>query len=154
MTGETEPDTQAMRSTLSTADAGFFSGSNPLVFTAAGPDDPAVAALRQAVATAGVSAETVNDRIGSGLGRVLDSVVREAKLRRAVISGGDTSSHAASMLGIDALTAVAPMAPGSPLCRAHSTDPTRDGLEIALKGGQVGGDDFFCAVRDGASQRT
>ncbi len=129
-------------------------GSNPLVFTAAGPDDPAVAALRQAVATAGVSAETVNDRIGSGLGRVLDTVIREAKLRRAVISGGDTSSHAASMLGIDALTAVAPMAPGSPLCRAHSTDPTRDGLEIALKGGQVGGDDFFCAVRDGASQRT
>jgi uncharacterized protein YgbK (DUF1537 family) len=46
------------------------------------------------------------------------------------------------------------MAPGSPLCRAHSTDPTRDGLEIALKGGQVGGDDFFCTVRDGASQRT
>ena len=37
--------------------------------TAAGPDDPAVAALRQAVATAGVSAESVNDRIGSGLGR-------------------------------------------------------------------------------------
>jgi uncharacterized protein YgbK (DUF1537 family) len=129
-------------------------GSNPLVFTAAGPDDPAVTALRQAVATAGVSAESVNDRIGSGLGRVLDAVVREAKLRRAVISGGDTSSHAASMLGIDALTAIAPVAPGSPLCRAHSTEPTRDGLQIALKGGQVGGDDFFCAVRDGASQRT
>jgi uncharacterized protein YgbK (DUF1537 family) len=129
-------------------------GRNPLVFTAAGPDDPAVAALRQAVATAGVSAEAVNDRIGSGLGRVLDAVIREAKLRRAVISGGDTSSHAAAMLGIDALTAIAPMSPGSPLCRAHSTDPTRDGLEIALKGGQVGGDDFFCAVRDGTSQRT
>jgi 3-oxoisoapionate kinase len=129
-------------------------GRNPLVFTATGPDDPAVAALRQAVATAGVSAEAVNDRIGAGLGRVLDAVIREAKLRRAVISGGDTSSHAASKLGIDALTAIAPMASGSPLCRAHSTDPARDGLEIALKGGQVGGDDFFCAVRDGTSQRT
>lgn len=126
-------------------------GSNPLVFTAVGPDDPAVAALRQAVITAGVSTESVNDRIGSGLGRILDAVVREAKLRRAVISGGDTSSHAASMLEIDALTAIAPVAPGSPLCRAHSTDPARDGLQIALKGGQVGGDDFFCAVRDGAS---
>lgn len=126
------------------------SGSNPLVFTAAGPDDPAVAALRQAVATAGVSTESVNDRIGSGLGRILDVVVREAKLRRAVISGGDTSSHAAVMLRIDALTAIAPVAPGSPLCRAHSTDPGRDGLQIALKGGQVGGEDFFCAVRDGA----
>jgi 3-oxoisoapionate kinase len=113
-----------------------------------------VAAMRQAVAAAGVSAESVNDRIGSGLGRVLDAVVREAKLTRAIISGGDTSSHAASMLGIDALTAIAPVAPGSPLCRAHSTDPARDGLQIALKGGQVGGDDFFCAVRDGVSRRT
>ena len=129
-------------------------GRNPLAFTATGPDDPAVAAMRQAVAAAGVSAESVNDRIGSGLGRVLDAVVREAKLTRAIISGGDTSSHAASMLGIDALTAIAPVAPGSPLCRAHSTDPARDGLQIALKGGQVGGDDFFCAVRDGVSRRT
>ena len=126
-------------------------GSNPLVFTATGPNDTSVAALRQAVVTAGVSTESVNDRIGSGLGRILDAVVREAKLRRVVISGGDTSSHAVSMLGIDALTAIAPVAPGSPLCRAHSTDPARDGLQIALKGGQVGGDDFFCAVRDGAS---
>jgi 3-oxoisoapionate kinase len=128
-------------------------GSSPLVFTATGPTDPAVTALWQAVATAGVSAETVNDRIGTGLGRILDAVVREAKLTRAVISGGDSSSHAASVLGIDALTAIAPMAPGSPLCRAHSTDPDRDGLEIALKGGQVGGDDFFCAVRDGTSHQ-
>jgi uncharacterized protein YgbK (DUF1537 family) len=129
-------------------------GSNPLIFTATGPDDPAVAALRQAVKTAGVATETVNDRIGAGLGHVLDAVVREAKLTRAVISGGDTSSHAASMLGIDALTAIAPVAPGSPLCRAHSTNRARDGLQIALKGGQVGEDDFFCAVRDGTSQGT
>jgi 3-oxoisoapionate kinase len=55
------------------------------------------------------------------------------------------------MLGIDALTAIAPIAPGSPLCRAHSVDPARDGLQVALKGGQVGRDDFFCAVRDGLS---
>ena len=128
-------------------------GQDPLVYSAAGPDDPAVAALRRAVAGAGSPAEAVNDRIGGGLGRVLDGVIRAAGLTRAVISGGDTSGHAAAMLGIDALTAIAPVAPGSPLCRAHSTDPTRDGLQIALKGGQVGGDDFFRAVRDGGSPR-
>jgi 3-oxoisoapionate kinase len=126
-------------------------GQDPLVYSAAGPADPAVAALRQAIATAGSSPETVNDRIGSGLGRVLDALVREARLTRVVISGGDTSGHAAAMLGIDALTAIAPVAPGSPLCRAHAVDPARDGLQLALKGGQVGGDDFFCAVRDGVS---
>lgn len=125
-------------------------GQDPLVYSAAGPDDPAVAALGQAIANAGISTETINDRIGSGLGRVLDAVIREAGLTRVVISGGDTSGHAAAMLGIDALTAIAPVAPGSPLCRAHAVHPDRDGLQIALKGGQVGGDDFFRAVRDGS----
>ena len=109
-------------------------GRDPLVYTAAGPGDPAVAALREAVATAGLSPETVNDRIGAGLGRVLDGVVRRAKLSRVVISGGDTSGHAAAMLGIDALTAVAPVAPGSPLCRAHALDPARDGLRDRAQG--------------------
>lgn len=127
-------------------------GRSSLVFSAVGPGDPAVAALREAVATAGASPDTVNDRIGAGLGRVLDAVLREAGLARAVISGGDTSGHAAAMLGIDALTAIAPVAPGSPLCRAHTVDPARDGLQIVLKGGQVGGDDFFRAVRDGRSR--
>jgi 3-oxoisoapionate kinase len=51
------------------------------------------------------------------------------------------------MLGIDALTAIAPLAPGSPLCRAHAARSDRDGLEIALKGGQVGAPDFFVAAK-------
>lgn len=126
-------------------------GRDPLVYTAAGPQDPAVAALRTAVAASGASPEQVNDRIGSGLGRVLDKVVRAAGLPRAVISGGDTSGHAAAELGIDALTAIAPLAPGAPLCRAHSGEHGRDGLEITLKGGQVGAPDFFARARDGAA---
>ncbi|WP_291820559.1 four-carbon acid sugar kinase family protein [Bosea sp. (in: a-proteobacteria)] len=131
--------------------AALDSGASPLVFTASGPDDPAVARLRAAVAASGLSAETVNDRIGEGLGALLDGVLRSARLTRAVISGGDTSSHAAAKLGIDALTAIAPMAPGSPLCRAHAEAPDRDGLELVLKGGQVGGDDFFSEVREGGA---
>src|SRR4029453_3089154 len=50
-------------------------GSNPLVFTGARSNHPSVAALGQAVVTARVSTESVNDRIGSGLGRILDAVV-------------------------------------------------------------------------------
>lgn len=122
---------------------------DPLVYTAAGPDDTAVQALRDAIAVAGVSATMINDRIGTGLGAILNRVVREARLRRAIISGGDTSGHAAAILGIYALTAVAPIAAGSPLCRAHTSEAALDGLEIALKGGQVGAPDFFCAVKRG-----
>lgn len=131
--------------------AALAEGQSPLVFSAQGPDDPAVARLREAVAVAGLTTETVNDRIGAALGTILDRVLREARLSRAVISGGDTSSHAAARLGIDALTAIAPVAPGAPLCRAHAPEPERDGLELVLKGGQVGGDDVFDAVRRGAA---
>jgi 3-oxoisoapionate kinase len=131
--------------------AALGEGRDPLVFTAAGPDDPAVAALRSAVEASGVPIETVNNRIGTGLGRILDEVLRQSGLTRAVISGGDTSGYAASTLGIYALTAVAPVAPGSPLCRAHAEDSAHDALEIALKGGQVGAPDFFRAVKQGGS---
>ena len=131
--------------------AALGEGRDPLVYSAAGPDDPAVKALRTAVSAAGVPAEAVNDRIGAGLGRILNDVLRDSRLTRAVISGGDSSSHAASALGVYALTAVAPIAPGSPLCRAHANDPTLAGLEIALKGGQVGRPDFFCAVKRGGT---
>jgi uncharacterized protein YgbK (DUF1537 family) len=127
--------------------AAIRNGRDPLVFTAAGPDDAAVAAFRAAVKTSGEPMATVNDRLGSALGDVLKALIREAGLRRVVISGGDTSGQAASQLGIDALTAIAPLAVGAPLCRAHSVDPAIDGLEISLKGGQAGGADFFVAAR-------
>jgi uncharacterized protein YgbK (DUF1537 family) len=127
------------------------SGRDALVYSAAGPDDPAVTSLKTAVATAGVSPEAVNERLGAGLGTILDRILLKSGLSRAVISGGDTSGRAASMLGIDALTAIAPLAPGSPLCRAHAARADRDGFEIALKGGQVGAPDFFVAAKRGGS---
>ncbi len=126
-------------------------GRDPLVYTARGPDDPAVSDLNQAIAASGVPSSTVNDRIGNGLGRLLDATLRESRLTRAVIAGGDTSGHASLALGIFALTALAPIAPGSPLCRAHSDDPAHEGLEVTLKGGQVGTPDFFCAVKRGGA---
>jgi uncharacterized protein YgbK (DUF1537 family) len=122
-------------------------GADPLMFTAMGPDDPAVASMRSAVDTSGLAMDVINDRIGDGLGRLLDSVMRLAKLTRGVIAGGDTSGHAAMTLGIYALTALAPIAPGAPLCRAHSDDPAHADLEIALKGGQMGAPDYFRAAK-------
>jgi 3-oxoisoapionate kinase len=107
-------------------------GRSPLVATARGGSDPGV--------TDGAS-------LGQGLGRLLDRLVRETGLTRAVIAGGDTSSHAARALGLVALTAETPIAPGAALLRGHRADGTS--LEIALKGGQMGGPDYFVRVRDG-----
>lgn len=133
--------------TIAASRVALQAGRSPLVFTAAGPNDPRVSAFRSAVHDSRASISEVNDRIGEALGDVLDTLVRSEGLQRAVISGGDTSSLAASRLGIDALTAIAPMAPGAPLCRAHAQNTVTDGLEIVLKGGQTGAPDFFTAVR-------
>jgi hypothetical protein len=46
-------------------------------------------------------------------------------------------------LGAYAVEATAPIAPGAPLCRVFSTDPKVNGIEIALKGGQMGEGGFF-----------
>ena len=124
-------------------------GRDPLLATAAGPEDSAVAALRSAIAAAGADVHEVNRRIGEGLGRIVDQVVRVAGLRRAVIAGGDTSSEAVRSLDIFALSALAAIAPGAPLCRAHSDDRALAALELALKGGQMGAVDYFGRVRQG-----
>ncbi|MEQ5870813.1 four-carbon acid sugar kinase family protein [Sagittula sp. NFXS13] len=127
-------------------------GHSPLVTSAEGPDDPRVAAFRAALATSELSSETANARIGQALGRVLDGVLHATGIRRAVISGGDTSGHGMRALGLEALEALAPTIPGAALCIGHGGS-AHDGLQIALKGGQMGSEDFFGWIRDGGGPR-
>jgi 3-oxoisoapionate kinase len=93
----------------------------------------------------------IRQRIGPALGLVLRCVIERNNLRRIVIAGGDTSGQACQELGIEALTMLAqvPGSPGAPLCVAHAQSKSIDGLEIALKGGQLGSEDYFSRVRDG-----
>jgi len=122
-------------------------GRSPLFYTALGP---------QADRGAEIDADpAARHRLGRGLGRILMSLVVEGRLTRAIVAGGDTSGHALSQLGVDALTTRFPLpqSPGSPLCTAHAAAPGIDGLEIAMKGGQVGLDDYFCFIRDGRAAR-
>jgi 3-oxoisoapionate kinase len=88
--------------------------------------------------------------LGGALGHLLLDLVRQTGVRRVVLCGGDTSSHAVQQLGLTALTFAGILAPGAPLCRAHAEPDTGlDGLELVLKGGQMGQEDFFRVVRDG-----
>jgi uncharacterized protein YgbK (DUF1537 family) len=91
------------------------------------------------------------DQLGIALGDLLRELLARtatsaSPVRRVLICGGDTSSHAVQQLGIHALTWLANIQPGGPLCRAHADSPL-DGLELVLKGGQVGTADFFDLVR-------
>ncbi|HLJ69735.1 MAG TPA: four-carbon acid sugar kinase family protein [Roseiarcus sp.] len=142
---------RAVAAAIDGARAALSAGRSPLVVTARGPQDRAVAAMRAKLASGRSDPLEANARIGEGLGEVVAEVARQAKLPRGAISGGDTSGFAMRALGGYALEAVAPLAPGSPLCRVFSSDSEIDGFEIALKGGQMGAPDFFGSVRAGCA---
>ena len=113
-------------------------GQSVILYSVLGPDDPAILPIP------GTGA-----RLGRLQGRLLRIILEQTGLRRALVAGGDTSGHAARELGIYALELAAPAVPGGPICRARSEQALFNGLEIVLKGGQVGPPDFFETVRRG-----
>jgi len=108
---------------------------SPVIYSARGPDDPAVTGFDVLVRRAGCEKAQGTERIGMALAEVMRRLLDRTNLRRIVVAGGDSSGAVASHLGVQAFTVAAGMAPGVPLCRAWSDNPRRDGLEIALKGG-------------------
>lgn len=123
--------------------ASLVQGRSVVLYTALGPETDVGAQFEN---------ESARHAIGRALGIIQGALIEQAGLRRAVIAGGDTSSHALRQLGVYALTTRLPLptTPGSPLCLGHSEEKAFDGLEIALKGGQVGGDDYFDKIRLGS----
>ena len=91
------------------------------------------------------------ESFGESLGGLLRRLVLATGVRRVLIAGGDTATHSVKQLKLDALTFVASLSPGVPLCCGHATGSPLHGLELALKGGQMGPDDFFSQVRDGCA---
>ncbi len=124
-------------------------GRSIVLFSARGPDDPAIAATNARLAELGLDPKSVGWRLGSQQGKILREILDRSPLRRACVAGGDTCGHASKQLGVFALRMVIPVAPGAPLCRAYSTDSRFDGLELSLKGGQNGTAEYFVQIRNG-----
>ena len=120
-----------------------------LVFSAEGPDDPAVVQFEAMASHASLEKPQAAKKIGYALAEIMRRILDGSNVKRIVVAGGDSSGAVGSHLGIRALTLSAGLAPGVPLCRAWSDDPARDGLEIALKGGQLGSVSFYGHVRAG-----
>jgi uncharacterized protein YgbK (DUF1537 family) len=119
--------------TAAKAHRALQSGRSVVLYTALGPKTPD---------------EKYGDKLGAALGVLLRELVLSSGVRRVLIAGGDTATHSVKQLGLDALTFAAPLVAGVPLCRGRAASQL-DGLELALKGGQIGPDDFFASVRDG-----
>lgn len=125
-------------------------GRDVLVTTSRGPNDPSVARMKDAIVSAGLSKPKVNEQLGRALGNLISEIRLKTGMPRVAIGGGDTSGHALSEFRTEALSTVAPLAPGAPLCRVHSAQDSKiDGLEVTLKGGQMGAPEFFVHAKTG-----
>ena len=131
------------------ATAALQQGTSPLIFSAEGPADETVTNFDAIARDAGLARPDAARQVGAALAEVMKRLLDRARPSRIVVAGGDSAGEVASALDIQALTVTAGLAPGAPLCRAWSARADRDGLEIVLKGGQIGGADFFGRVRNG-----
>lgn len=134
---------QAIARAAASGRASLEAGRSVILYTALGPAADRGAEIDHQ--------EGARHKLGRGLGTLLRQLTEEQDLKRVIIAGGDTSSHALGQMGVDALTVRMPLpaSPGSPLCVTHSRVKAIDGLEVALKGGQVGTDRYFSSIRDG-----
>jgi 3-oxoisoapionate kinase len=128
-------------------------GAQVVAHSSTGPSDPREALVTDHFARLGLSAEDGRIKGGRALasaaGALLANVLKRAPLDRFVVAGRDTSTAAVKQLDIDALEMVAPLFPGAPLCRARAPGRPLDGRQLVLKGGQMGGPDFFLHARAG-----
>lgn len=126
---------------------------NTILHTSIGTNDPRIAATENYLKHSGLNQKEIQKQsskiYGPVLGQIIKEVLESIKIQRILFAGGDTSSYAASELGIFALEMIAPLAPGAPLCKAISENEKVNGLELNFKGGQVGTPDYFIKVQKG-----
>lgn len=95
----------------------------------------------------GLPAGEVLPALADSAAGIVAAVARNGAASRAIVCGGDTSSRVTTMLGIHSLSIAANPTGNIVLLAAHAADPAIDGIELLLKGGQVGDADLFERIR-------
>lgn len=135
----------------------FREGKSLILHTAKGPNDPRSQRIKSFLESKDWDLPTrrmyTSQRLGEILGQTARGVLRQFPVKRLIIAGGDTSSHVARILGLEAVEMIAPAYSGAPICRAYSSNASIDGIEINLKGGQVGDESYFGALQKGILKR-
>lgn len=133
-------------------------GKSVILHTARGPHDPRINALIDSLVDRGEGREQAMHSGGRllaiRLGEIVQRVLIESPVQRLLLSGGDTSSQITRVLAPEALEIEARLSPGAPLCRVISDKPYLKGLQIALKGGQMGDASYFVRALQGTTQLT
>ena len=124
----------------------FSQGKSVVLYTALGPDDESIAANRERLIKLGTHELQSSQVVGSHLGKWIREILNASGVHRLVIAGGDTSGFVTRELGVFALETVRSISPGAPMCKGYSSQGSLGDLELALKGGQMGGEDYFRRV--------
>jgi uncharacterized protein YgbK (DUF1537 family) len=95
------------------------------------------------------SGTAAQSRLAHACATLLRQVLDSVRLQRVGVAGGDTSSIAVRALDAWGLSYLAPLSAGVTMCRLHSDRTELDGMEIMLKGGQMGDADLFEQLIDG-----
>lgn len=93
-------------------------------------------------AQAGVGGERVAEGIENALAAIARGLVGEG-VRRLIVAGGETSGACVRALGIECLRIGPQIDPGVPWCHAERAQGAPEGVHLALKSGNFGGDRFF-----------
>ena len=97
--------------------------------------------------TAAAGEQPVLAAIAAAAASVISAIARDGASRRVIVCGGDTSSRVTRLLGVESLSIAANPWGNVVLLRAQAPrDAAVDGLELLLKGGQVGSDTLFIDV--------
>jgi uncharacterized protein YgbK (DUF1537 family) len=146
---EPEQSEQAVQEVLAQAEALFSEGKSVIIYSALGPEDESITTIKEKLSASGRNATDTGKLIGQKLGGICKDIIQNVGLRRVVVAGGDTSGYVLKELEIYGLECVMKVAPGGPLCRSYSDNPLFDGVELLLKGGQVGDKYLFETVKNG-----
>ncbi len=104
-----------------------------LIASSATPD-----ALRKIQARHG--GQAVGEAVETALATIAEALV-DAGIRRLVVAGGETSGAVVDRLGLQAMRVGEEIAPGVPAL--YALGARHEGLALALKSGNFGGDDLF-----------
>jgi len=82
-------------------------------------------------------------RLAQAGGEFLRRLLQLVPLRRVGVAGGDTSSYALKALDVWGLSYLGKLAAGVALCQTHADTSHLHGMQLMLKGGQMGSADLF-----------
>ena len=118
-------------------------GKSVIIYSAKGPTDTSISKTQKMIRRLGLESQALTQGLGGILGDLTKAIIAESDVKRVVLVGGDISGRITPILGISALQVGKSIGIAAPLCYAYSSYPEIHGLQVALKGGQIGEDSYF-----------